>query len=99
MATERARALSASMRDRLMLNPQRIAATARARDEIAELADPVGAVIAQWTQPNGLKFERVRTPLVVIGVIFESQTNVTAEHSEEARVGKECVSTCRSRWS
>ncbi|MFC3675695.1 glutamate-5-semialdehyde dehydrogenase [Ferrovibrio xuzhouensis] len=79
MATERAKALSASMRDRLMLNAQRIAATAQALDEIAELADPVGAVMAHWTQPNGLKFERVRTPLGVIGVIFESRPNVTAD--------------------
>lgn len=65
--------------DRLKLTPARVEAIAVSLEEIAALPDPVGAVMAQWTQPNGLKFERVRTPLGVIGVIFESRPNVTAD--------------------
>jgi glutamate-5-semialdehyde dehydrogenase len=65
--------------DRLMLNADRIEAIARSIDEIAALPDPVGAVTSEWTQPNGLKIARVRTPLGVIGVIFESRPNVTAD--------------------
>jgi glutamate-5-semialdehyde dehydrogenase len=65
--------------DRLMLNEARIEATAKGVEEIAELADPVGTVLAEWTRPNGLKFERVRVPLGVIGIIYESRPNVTAD--------------------
>jgi glutamate-5-semialdehyde dehydrogenase len=65
--------------DRLMLNEARIEATAKGVEEIAELADPVGTVLAEWTRPNGLRFERVRVPLGVIGIIYESRPNVTAD--------------------
>ena len=65
--------------DRLLLNEARIAATAKGVEEIAELADPVGTVLAEWTRPNGLRFERVRVPLGVIGIIYESRPNVTAD--------------------
>jgi glutamate-5-semialdehyde dehydrogenase len=65
--------------DRLLLDEARIEATARGVEEIAELADPVGTVLAEWTRPNGLKFERVRVPLGVIGIIYESRPNVTAD--------------------
>ncbi len=65
--------------DRLMLNPARIEAIARSLEAIAALPDPVGARITEWTQPNGLKFARVRVPLGVIGIIFESRPNVTAD--------------------
>ena len=71
--------LSPAMMDRLKLTPERIAAMATGIREIANLADPVGEVIAQWTRPNGLAIERVRTPLGVIGVIYESRPNVTAD--------------------
>ncbi|WP_457939730.1 glutamate-5-semialdehyde dehydrogenase [Mesorhizobium sp. 10J20-29] len=71
--------LSPAMMDRLKLTPGRIAAMATGIREIADLADPVGEVIAQWTRPNGLAIERVRTPLGVIGVIYESRPNVTAD--------------------
>ena len=71
--------LSPAMMDRLKLTPERIAAMATGIREIADLADPVGEVIAQWTRPNGLAIERVRTPLGVIGVIYESRPNVTAD--------------------
>ena len=75
----RAGGLSAAFLDRLQLNDQRIAAMAKGVREIAELPDPVGAVIAEWDRPNGLHIKRVRTPLGVIGVIFESRPNVTAD--------------------
>lgn len=79
MAAGKAKGLTAALLDRLMLDGKRIAAIAQGLEEIAELADPVGGVIADWTRPNGLKFERVRTPLGVIGVIYESRPNVTAD--------------------
>ncbi|WP_290808881.1 glutamate-5-semialdehyde dehydrogenase [Ferrovibrio sp.] len=79
MAAGKAKGLTAALLDRLMLDGQRIAAIAQGLEEIADLADPVGGVIADWTRPNGLKFERVRTPLGVIGVIYESRPNVTAD--------------------
>lgn len=65
--------------DRLMLNEDRLAGIADGIAAISELADPVGEVIAAWERPNGLQFERVRTPLGVIGVIYESRPNVTAD--------------------
>ena len=71
--------LSASFMDRLKLTPARIRAMADGIREIAELKDPVGDVIAAWARPNGLRIERVRTPLGVVGVIYESRPNVTAD--------------------
>ena len=71
--------LSKSMIDRLELNDDRITAMANGLREIAKLDDPVGSVIAQWQRPNGLDIQRVRTPLGVIGVIYESRPNVTAD--------------------
>jgi glutamate-5-semialdehyde dehydrogenase len=65
--------------DRLMLDDARVAAMADAVAAVAGLPDPVGRVLAQWTRPNGLAFERVATPLGVIGVIFESRPNVCAD--------------------
>ena len=71
--------LSPAMMDRLTLDGARIAAMADGIVAIADLGDPVGEVIAQWDRPNGLHIERVRTPLGVIGVIYESRPNVTAD--------------------
>jgi len=71
--------LLASFVDRLTLNDKRIAEMAEGIRTIAELKDPVGEVIAAWDRPNGLKIQRTRTPLGVIGVIFESRPNVTAD--------------------
>ncbi|MCW5713201.1 MAG: glutamate-5-semialdehyde dehydrogenase [Bauldia sp.] len=71
--------LAASFRDRLTLNSARIESIAAGLDEVAALPDPVGAVIADWDRPNGLRIERVRTPLGVVGVIYESRPNVTAD--------------------
>ena len=73
------RSLSKAMMDRLELNDDRIEAMANGLCEIAKLEDPVGSVIAAWDRPNGLQIERVRTPLGVIGVIYESRPNVTAD--------------------
>lgn len=78
---ERARAngLSAAMVDRLTLNPKRLADIARALREVAELPDPVGEVLADWSRPNGIRIRKVRVPIGVIGIIFESRPNVTAD--------------------
>ena len=75
----RAAGRPAAFIDRLLLNEARIEATAKGVEEIAELADPVGTVLAEWTRPNGLQFARVRVPLGVIGIIYESRPNVTAD--------------------
>ncbi|MEN9499829.1 MAG: hypothetical protein RIS83_1648 [Pseudomonadota bacterium] len=71
--------LSAAFRDRLMLNPARIEAMAKGLEEVAALPDPVGRVLTEWSRPNGLRFQRVAQPLGVIGMIFESRPNVTAD--------------------
>jgi glutamate-5-semialdehyde dehydrogenase len=71
--------VAASFIDRLTLNPARLAAMAEGLEIVAGLTDPVGEVTAAWTRPNGLAIERVRTPLGVIGVIYESRPNVTAD--------------------
>jgi glutamate-5-semialdehyde dehydrogenase len=78
---ERARSAgrAESFIDRLALNPDRIAAIAAAVESVAALPDPVGAVLAEWTPPNGLAIQRVRTPIGVIGMIFESRPNVAAD--------------------
>ena len=69
----------AAFLDRLRLDGMRVAAMARGLREVAALADPVGQVMAHWTRPNGLEISRVRVPLGVIGIIYESRPNVTAD--------------------
>ncbi|MDG1462519.1 MAG: glutamate-5-semialdehyde dehydrogenase [Gammaproteobacteria bacterium] len=71
--------LSSSMLDRLLLNDERIQGMANGLRAIAELNDPINDVIAEWDRPNGLKIQRVRVPLGVIGIIYESRPNVTAD--------------------
>ena len=71
--------LSSAFQDRLTLTPARIEAMALGLEEVAALPDPVGRVLAEWTRPNGLHFQRVAQPLGVIGMIFESRPNVTAD--------------------
>jgi len=78
-ADAEAKGVKGSFLDRLNLDAARLEAIAQAVADIAALNDPVGRVLAEWTQPNGLRFERVATPLGVIGVIFESRPNVTAD--------------------
>ncbi|MEQ1715683.1 MAG: glutamate-5-semialdehyde dehydrogenase [Hyphomicrobium sp.] len=69
----------ASFVDRLLLDKNRVEGIAKGLEDIAALADPVGTVLAEWTRPNGLKFQRLRVPLGVIGIIYESRPNVTAD--------------------
>ena len=73
------RGLSAAMLDRLMLDEGRIEAMAAGLDAIAGLPDPLGRVLAEWQRPNGLMIQRVAVPLGVIGIIYESRPNVTAD--------------------
>ncbi|MCC0076762.1 MAG: glutamate-5-semialdehyde dehydrogenase [Rhodobacter sp.] len=75
----RAKGLSAAMMDRLALDDARIAAIAAGLRSVAGQADPVGQVMAEWDMPSGLHIRRVRTPLGVVGVIYESRPNVTAD--------------------
>jgi glutamate-5-semialdehyde dehydrogenase len=79
MAAAQERGLRASLLDRLALDAVRIEAMAAGLEAIAGLDDPVGAVLARWRRPNGLDIARVRVPLGVIGVIYESRPNVTAD--------------------
>jgi glutamate-5-semialdehyde dehydrogenase len=79
MEAAKARGLSAAMLDRLQLNDKRVEAMAAGIEQIAALPDPIGAVSAEWTRPNGLMIQRVRVPLGVIGIIYESRPNVTAD--------------------
>jgi glutamate-5-semialdehyde dehydrogenase len=73
------RGLSAAMLDRLMLDESRIEGMAAGLDAIAALPEPLGRVMAEWQRPNGLKIQRVAVPLGVIGIIYESRPNVTAD--------------------
>ena len=65
--------------DRLQLDAARVEAMARGVEDIAALPDPIGTVLAEWTRPNALRFQRVRVPLGVIGIIYESRPNVTCD--------------------
>ena len=79
VAYGREKGLTDAMMDRLILDPERIEAMAAGLEAVAASPDPVGEVIAEWERPNGLHIRRVRTPLGVIGVIYESRPNVTAD--------------------
>jgi glutamate-5-semialdehyde dehydrogenase len=79
MQAARARGLSAALLDRLLLNDKRIEGMAAGIEQIAALPDPIGGISADWTRPNGLRIQRVRVPLGVIGIIYESRPNVTAD--------------------
>ena len=71
--------ISKSFLDRLILNDERIQSISNGLREIIKIEDPVGQIMSEWNRPNGLNIERVRTPLGVIGVIYESRPNVTAD--------------------
>ncbi len=71
--------LTPALIDRLKLDDKRVEAMARGIEEVIALADPIGTVIAEWTRPNGMLIQRVRVPLGVIGIIYESRPNVTAD--------------------
>ncbi len=71
--------LAGAMRDRLLLTAERIKEMAQGTREVAALCDPVGETLAEWTRPNGLQIRKVRVPLGVVGIIYESRPNVTAD--------------------
>jgi len=77
----RAAGVSGSLLDRLALDTNRVEAMAKGIEDVAALADPVGRELARWTRPNGLEIGRVSTPIGVIGMIYESRPNVTADAS------------------
>ncbi|HEY1709030.1 MAG TPA: glutamate-5-semialdehyde dehydrogenase [Rhizomicrobium sp.] len=77
--TARASGLSSALIDRLALDEARIVAMAKGVEDVSALADPVGRELARWTRPNGLDIARVATPVGVIGIIYESRPNVTAD--------------------
>jgi glutamate-5-semialdehyde dehydrogenase len=79
MAAARAAKLSGALLDRLHLDEKRIEGIARSIEDVLALPDPIGTVVAQWERPNGLRIQRVRVPLGVIGIIYESRPNVTAD--------------------
>ncbi len=79
MAAARDKGLSGAMLDRLELDPRRVEAMAAGLEAIAGLEDPVGTELARWRRPNGLDIARVRVPLGVVGIIYESRPNVTAD--------------------
>ncbi|WP_324754507.1 glutamate-5-semialdehyde dehydrogenase [Roseovarius sp. Pro17] len=79
MAAAREKGLSDAMIDRLMLDEGRIRAIADGLRAVADQPDPVGEVLAEWSQPSGIHIRRIRTPLGVVGVIYESRPNVTAD--------------------
>jgi glutamate-5-semialdehyde dehydrogenase len=71
--------LAGAMRDRLLLTPSRVREMANAVREVAALPDPIGEVLEEWTRPNGLKIRKVRVPLGVVGIVYESRPNVTVD--------------------
>jgi glutamate-5-semialdehyde dehydrogenase len=73
------RGLSSAMLDRSRLDPRRIQAIANSVRELVDLTDPVGEVLKQWSRPNGLKISKIRVPIGVIGIIYESRPNVTSD--------------------
>ncbi len=79
MEAARQRQLSGALLDRLLLDAARVEGMAKSIDEVIALPDPVGQVMAEWQRPNGLTIRRVRVPLGVIGIIYESRPNVTAD--------------------
>jgi glutamate-5-semialdehyde dehydrogenase len=91
--------------DRLSLDSDRVEAMTAALDTIRKLKDPVGTIMASWRRPNGMRIERVRVPLGVVGVIYESRPNVTADagalclkagNAAMLRGGSECFRSCRA---
>ena len=75
----RERNLSSALLERLTLNVARVELIAKSLEDIAALPDPIGSLISEWTRPNGLAISRIRVPLGVVGIIFESRPNVTAD--------------------
>ncbi|MCK4938857.1 MAG: glutamate-5-semialdehyde dehydrogenase [Rhodospirillaceae bacterium] len=92
LAAANKKGLTAAMIDRLRLDGGRIEAMAKGLEDIASLPDPIGRVLAEWERPNGLKIKRVAVPLGVIGVIYESRPNVTADAGALClKAGNACI--------
>ena len=100
LARAGANGLTAPMVERLMLDDKRLEGVAAGIEAVAEIPDPIGTEIARWTRPNGLDIARVRTPIGVLAVIYESRPNVTADAAALAvrsgnaailRGGSECI--------
>src|ERR1700689_4199235 len=105
LAEAKAAGATAAFLDRLTLNAARIEAMADGLDVIRKLKDPVGTVLASWRRPNGMRIERVRVPLGVVGIIYESRPNVTADagalclksgNAAILRGGSESFRSCRA---
>ena len=79
LAAARDGGIGSALLDRLALDPKRLEAVAKGLEDIAALPDPIGRTLAEWVRPNGLKISRVSVPLGVIGIIYESRPNVTAD--------------------
>jgi glutamate-5-semialdehyde dehydrogenase len=79
MRAAKERGLSGAMLDRLLLDANRVEGIAKGIEAIVELPDPIGTLLSEWTRPNGMRIQRVRVPLGVIGIIYESRPNVTAD--------------------
>ena len=95
LAEARRAGMRAAFLDRLALDQARLEAIAGGLETVAQLPDPVGEVMAAWTRPNGLRIERVRTPLGVIGIIFEARPNVTADAAGLAlKAGNAAILRC-----
>ncbi len=92
LAAANKKGLTPAMIDRLRLDGARVEAMAKGLEDIASLPDPVGRVLAEWERPNGLKIKRVAVPLGVIGVIYESRPNVTADAGALClKAGNACI--------
>ncbi|MDR6291718.1 glutamate-5-semialdehyde dehydrogenase [Inquilinus ginsengisoli] len=97
MALARQNGTSPAFLDRLVLDDKRIEAVAQGLEAVAALPDPIGSVLADWIQPNGMRIQRVRVPLGVVGVIFESRPNVTADAAALClKSGNSCILRCGS---
>jgi glutamate-5-semialdehyde dehydrogenase len=95
VAEAKAAGTNAAFLDRLTLTPKIVAAMATASTSCASLPIPVGAVTESWTRPNGMTIERVRVPLGVVGVIYESRPNVTADAAVLCLKGRKCRDPAR----
>ena len=89
LAEAKAAGATSAFLDRLALDDKRVAAMADGLDVVRALADPVGAVTERWTRPNGMTIERVRVPLGVVGIIYESRPNVTADAGRAVPQGRQ----------
>ena len=94
MAAASERSLTRAMLDRLMLNSERVEAMAEGIETIIGLHDPIGRVLGEWERPNGLHIQRVSVPLGVIGIIYESRPNVTAEGPRASTRARLFTSAC-----